>query len=72
MAVGKNTLFGGIAGLLNAKPPKTSFERGISKVSWLLIRFTLVMVPAVLLINGFTKGDWADALLVRRFRWPWG
>ncbi len=63
VAVGKNTLFGGIAGLLNAKPPKTSFERGISKVSWLLIRFTLVMVPAVLLINGFTKGDWADALL---------
>ncbi|WP_213977875.1 magnesium-translocating P-type ATPase, partial [Serratia marcescens] len=32
-------------------------------VSWLLIRFMLVMVPVVLLINGFTKGDWSEAAL---------
>ena len=28
-----------------------------------MIRFILVMVPAVLLINGLTKGDWLEALL---------
>ena len=28
-----------------------------------LIRFMLVMVPVVLFINGFTKGDWLNAVL---------
>ena len=28
-----------------------------------MIRFMLVMVPVVFLINGFTKGDWLEALL---------
>jgi P-type Mg2+ transporter len=35
----------------------------VNHVSWLLIRFMLVMVPLVLLINGFTKHDWLEALL---------
>ena len=30
---------------------------------WLMIRFILVMVPLVFLINGFTKGDWMEAFL---------
>ena len=38
-------------------------EIGINSVSWLLIRFMLVMVPVVLFINGFTNGDWLDASL---------
>ena len=29
----------------------------------LLIRFMLVMAPVVLLINGYTKGDWWEAAL---------
>ena len=29
----------------------------------LLIRFMLVMAPIVLLINGYTKGDWWEAAL---------
>ena len=41
----------------------TTFEIGINSVSWLLIRFMLVMVPVVLFINGFTNGDWLDASL---------
>jgi Mg2+-importing ATPase len=32
-------------------------------VSWLLIRFMLVMTPIVFLLNGFTKGDWLEAFL---------
>jgi Mg2+-importing ATPase len=41
----------------------TSFDKGINRFTWLMIRFILVMVPAVFLINGFTKGDWLEALL---------
>lgn len=39
------------------------FSKGISRVSMLLIRFMLVMAPVVLLINGYTKGDWWEAAL---------
>ncbi len=41
----------------------TSFEKGVNSVSWLLIRFMLVMVPAVFVINLITKHNWPDALL---------
>ncbi|XPE68006.1 hypothetical protein ACNKHP_16415 [Shigella boydii] len=36
---------------------------GNSRVSMLLIRFMLVMAPVVLLINGYTKGDWWETAL---------
>src|SRR4029450_122897 len=41
----------------------TQFQAGVNQVAWLLIRFMFVMTPLVLFINGFTKGDWAQALL---------
>jgi len=41
----------------------TSFDRGINQISWLLIRAMLLMVPVVLLLNGFTKGDWGSSFL---------
>ena len=40
-----------------------AFQAGVNSVSWLLIRFAAVMVPVVLLVNGFTKGDWLEAFL---------
>lgn len=63
LAVGNDTLLGSMAKTLNAKPPKTTFEKGVNAVSWVLIRFMVVMVPIVLFINGFTKGNWLHALL---------
>ncbi|MDR0491913.1 MAG: magnesium-translocating P-type ATPase [Oscillospiraceae bacterium] len=63
LAVGDDTVLGGIAGQLQEKMPPTSFEKGVSSISWLLIRFMLVMVPVVLFVNGFTKGDWLEAFL---------
>ena len=63
LAAGGGTMFGSIAGTLSVKPPKTEFEKGMSRVSWLLIKFMLVMVPIVLILNGLLKGDWAEALL---------
>ena len=63
LAVGDDTALGGIAKQLQAKTPPTSFEKGVNSVSWVLIRFMLIMVPVVLFINGFTKHDWIQAFL---------
>lgn len=63
LAVGDDTMLGGMAKELEEKPVKTAFEKGIGDVSKVLIRFMLLMAPVVLFINGFTKGDWMQALL---------
>jgi len=63
ITVGDDTVLGSIARQLQVKPPPTSFEKGVNSVSWVLIRFMMVMVPVVLLLNGFTKGDWLQAFL---------
>lgn len=63
VALGNSTVLGAAAKHLNQKPPKTTFEKGINSVSWVLIRFMLIMVPVVFFINGFTKGDWMQAAL---------
>ncbi|HEY5371091.1 MAG TPA: magnesium-translocating P-type ATPase [Hanamia sp.] len=63
VTIGDLTYFGSIGKAITGKRAETSFDKGVNKVSWLLIRFMLVMVPLVFLINGFTKGDWWEALL---------
>ncbi|AZC18845.1 magnesium-translocating P-type ATPase [Pseudomonas sp. CMR5c] len=63
VATGARTYFGSLARSIVGSRSQTAFDRGVNSVSWLLIRFMLVMVPVVLLINGFTKGDWADAFM---------
>ncbi len=63
VSTGNDTIFGGIAQELNKEPTVTSFEKGVNSVSWVLIRFMMVMVPIVFVINGVTKGDWLSALL---------
>ena len=63
VATGGDTWFGSLAASLTGSRPQTAFDRGVNSVSRLLIRFMLVMVPVVLLINGFSKGDWMDATL---------
>ena len=63
ITVGDDTILGSIAQQLQVKAPPTSFEKGVNSVSWVLIRFMLVMVPVVLLLNGFTKGTWLEAFL---------
>jgi len=64
VATGLDTYFGALAQRITAIDPRpTSFQIGINKVSMLLLKFIAVMTPIVLLINGFTKGDWLDATL---------
>ncbi|MBA7847193.1 magnesium-translocating P-type ATPase [Klebsiella sp. RHBSTW-00484] len=63
VATGNRTWFGSLAKSIVGTRTQTAFDRGVNSVSWLLIRFMLVMVPIVLLINGFSKGDWVEASL---------
>ena len=60
---GNRTFLGTIARNLTGHRATTAFDKGISKVSLLLIRFMLVMGPFVFFINGFTKGDWFEAFI---------
>jgi Mg2+-importing ATPase len=62
-ATGDATFFGAVAKDIAGARPLTSFDKGISKVSWMLVRFLMVMTPLVFLINGVSKGDWLGSLL---------
>ncbi len=62
VATGLNTYLGGMSRALVAQPSTTSFDRGVSRFTWLMIQFMLVMVPLVFVINGVSKGDWGEAL----------
>jgi Mg2+-importing ATPase len=55
---GARTYFGQLADQIAGERVLTSFDKGINRFVWLMIRFMLVMAPGVFLINGLTKGDW--------------
>jgi P-type Mg2+ transporter len=63
VVTGNRSYFGAMAKDIAGARPLTSFDKGISRVSWMLIRFILAMTPVVFLINGLTKHDWLQALL---------
>lgn len=60
---GTRTYFGSISEKLTEKRDKTSFDKGVKSFTWLMIRFMVIMVFAVFMIVGFTKGNWIEALL---------
>ena len=43
--VGDHTVFGSMASAMAEEAVETSFTKGVNAVSWVLIRFMLVMVP---------------------------
>ncbi|MFC2049396.1 magnesium-translocating P-type ATPase [Chlamydiota bacterium] len=63
LATNNYTYFGAMSSSILGQRPMSSFDIGINKVTWLLIRFIFFMVPIIFLINGLTKGDWLQALL---------
>ncbi|MGH7655377.1 MAG: magnesium-translocating P-type ATPase [Gemmatimonadaceae bacterium] len=63
LATGDQTYFGSMAKGLIGQRPETSFDIGVNKVSWLLIKFMAVMVPVVFVINGISKHNWLDAFM---------
>ena len=58
---GAQTYLGSLAKEVTGQRSRTSFDRGINDVSLLLLRFMMVMAPAVFLINGVSKGNWGEA-----------
>ena len=61
MATGMQTYFGSMASNIVGQSIETSFDKGIHKFTWLMIKFMLVMVPLVFVINGLTKHNWKEA-----------
>ena len=58
---GLQTYLGSIASALVGQEVQTSFDKGVTQFTWLMIRFILVMVPLVFVINGLTKHNWQEA-----------
>ncbi len=60
---GEKTNFGSLASHVVGQQQSSSFDKGINKFTWLMIRFIMIMVPAVFLINGFARHNWLEAFL---------
>jgi Mg2+-importing ATPase len=60
---GLNTYLGSMASAITEGPPPTSFDKGISDFTRLMLQFMAVMVPLVFFINGFSKHNWGEAFL---------
>lgn len=63
IGTGSQTYFGRMAKSLYSVTDKNSFEKGVDSVSKLLIKFMIIMVPIILVINLSTKEDWWDSLI---------
>ena len=61
VATGGHTYFGKVARSLAGRQIETAFDKGVKRFTWLMIRFMIVMVPLVFLINGLMKHDWKEA-----------
>jgi P-type Mg2+ transporter len=61
IVTGKRTYLGGMAQAIGEEPVRTAFDRGVTKFTWLMLRFMAVMVPLVFVINGVTKHNWGEA-----------
>ncbi len=71
VTTGDRTIFGTMSASIAEEPVETSFTKGVNAVSWVLIRFMLIMVPIVFILNGLTNGvlygggasAWLDAFM---------
>uniref|UniRef100_B8DJS2 Magnesium-transporting ATPase, P-type 1 n=1 Tax=Nitratidesulfovibrio vulgaris (strain DSM 19637 / Miyazaki F) TaxID=883 RepID=B8DJS2_NITV9 len=61
VSTGGATYLGNMANAITDAPPPTSFDKGVTRFTWLMIRFIAIMVPLVFVINGLTKHDWHQA-----------
>jgi len=60
---GKATYLGHISGVVEQTKEKTNFEKGLSKVTNILVIYMAVIVVSVFFINGIIKGDWLQAIM---------
>ena len=61
LAVGRDAAYGDLAE--SAGRDGGSFERGASDIARVLLRFMAVLIPAVFIACGLTKGDWVTSFL---------
>ena len=61
VTTGRETYLGSMAASLEQQTAETAFDKGVARFTWLMLRFILVMVPLVFIINGVTKGRWHEA-----------
>jgi Mg2+-importing ATPase len=61
VATGVHTYLGSMARSITGERAQTSFDQGLNRFTWLMMRFMAVMVPVVFIVNGFTKHDWKGA-----------
>src|SRR5207302_601903 len=61
LETGSRTYLGSIARSLAGQTMLSSFDQGINRFTWLMIRFMIVLLPLVFLINLVTKGNLVDA-----------
>lgn len=63
LATGNDTYFGNMARALAGIESKNSFEKGVDSISKLLIKFMVIMLPIILVVNLFTKNNWLSSLI---------
>lgn len=63
LATGGLTYFGRNAAELQVPRPPSAFTKGVRQVSFVLMAFTAIMLPLVIIINGVTEDDWVNAAL---------
>jgi len=63
IATGKDTYLGQMSKSMVTKKGDTAFDKGIKKITGLLIKITMVMVPIVFIINIVTKGNVLDSFI---------
>ena len=61
LAVGSDTVYGALRTVEARR--KQGFDRGANSIAWVLIRFMVVLVPAVFLVCWWSRGSWLEALL---------
>ena len=63
LATGNNTYFGSMAKSLYSVNEKNTFEKGIDDITKILIRFMIVLVPIVLVVNYFSATNFLESLI---------
>ncbi|MEZ0112582.1 Mg2+-importing ATPase [Catenulispora sp. EB89] len=63
IATGARTYLADLGRELERERPAGAFDRGVASVSWMLLRFMLVLAPLVFVVSGVASGSWHRAFL---------
>ena len=63
IATGARTYLADLGRELERERPASAFDRGVASVSWMLLRFMLVLAPLVFVVSGVASGSWHRAFL---------